>query len=245
MNIKYTLSKKGKFPCPKCGMIALVKYFDNDNQSDVSGEFGRCDRESVCGYHYRPSTGRTVFPIDFISLVDYSDETYELLTANYTYFVPKKAVLDFFNNTCSIAEWDLKGSKILYLSNETDRFQVYDLIAYVIPKVQSIELFPSFHGSELLDKMRITKESRCAFIKFLKNHFSEAEVLITPQYKEELQDWKVKGETLNKAEYKIELKDTTEINPNYLGYRKKSTLFDAFIRENLRLQSEQESLYPF
>lgn len=54
---KYTLDKSSKkFVCPKCNKKTFVKYFETENNSFLSDEFGRCDRESNCGYYLKPAT---------------------------------------------------------------------------------------------------------------------------------------------------------------------------------------------
>lgn len=52
---KYTLDKSSKkFGCPKCNKKTFVKYLNTQNDIYLSDEFGRCDRESNCGYYLKP-----------------------------------------------------------------------------------------------------------------------------------------------------------------------------------------------
>jgi hypothetical protein len=54
---KYTLDKSSKkFVCPKCNKKTFVKYLETENNSYLSGDFGRCDRESNCGYYLKPAS---------------------------------------------------------------------------------------------------------------------------------------------------------------------------------------------
>jgi hypothetical protein len=54
---KYTLDKSSrKFICPRCDKKTFVKYLETENNIYLSGEFGRCDRESNCGYYQKPET---------------------------------------------------------------------------------------------------------------------------------------------------------------------------------------------
>jgi len=53
---KYSLDKSSmKFICPNCQKKTFVRYFDNENQIYMGYQFGRCDRESKCAYHLKPS----------------------------------------------------------------------------------------------------------------------------------------------------------------------------------------------
>jgi hypothetical protein len=52
---KYQLEKGSKkYPCPDCNHKSLVRYIDNDRNEHLPEEYGRCDRESKCGYHINP-----------------------------------------------------------------------------------------------------------------------------------------------------------------------------------------------
>lgn len=56
MNVfKYGLDKSSKkFPCPSCESKRLVRYVDIESSNYVGEHFGRCDRETSCGYHRMP-----------------------------------------------------------------------------------------------------------------------------------------------------------------------------------------------
>lgn len=52
---RYNLDKSSKkFICPKCNKKTFVKYIDIETNTYLSEDFGRCDRESNCGYHSNP-----------------------------------------------------------------------------------------------------------------------------------------------------------------------------------------------
>jgi hypothetical protein len=56
VQFKYTLDKSSKkFICLNCGKKTLVKYIETETKNYLSDEFGRCDRETNCGYHKQPS----------------------------------------------------------------------------------------------------------------------------------------------------------------------------------------------
>lgn len=56
MGYKWQLKKGGaKLVCPACGVRRFVPYvLSADNKTEAGREFGRCDRETSCGYHRAP-----------------------------------------------------------------------------------------------------------------------------------------------------------------------------------------------
>ena len=52
---KYSLQKGSKkYFCPQCDRKTFVRYINNVTGECCSEVYGRCDRESKCGYHNRP-----------------------------------------------------------------------------------------------------------------------------------------------------------------------------------------------
>lgn len=52
---RFTLEKGSKkYHCPNCGKKRLVAYIDTDTGTHIPQQYGRCDRESKCGYHLNP-----------------------------------------------------------------------------------------------------------------------------------------------------------------------------------------------
>jgi len=53
---KYNLQKGStKSTCPECGKKTFVRYVDSITGECLPSQFGRCDRESKCGYHNKPA----------------------------------------------------------------------------------------------------------------------------------------------------------------------------------------------
>jgi len=53
---KYSLQKgSSKISCPECGKKTFVRYINNVTGKCLPSQFGRCDRESKCGHHNKPS----------------------------------------------------------------------------------------------------------------------------------------------------------------------------------------------
>jgi len=56
---RYILDKSGKkHRCPDCGKIRFVRYVDQGTKQYLPETYGRCDRESNCGYHLNPYSDR-------------------------------------------------------------------------------------------------------------------------------------------------------------------------------------------
>jgi len=53
---KYNLQKgSSKSICPECNKKTFVRYVDSVTGECLPSQFGRCDRESKCGYHNKPA----------------------------------------------------------------------------------------------------------------------------------------------------------------------------------------------
>lgn len=58
---KYTLDTSSKkFRCPKCGRKRFVRYLDKLSNAYMPEKYGRCDRESSCGYFLTPTGNLTI-----------------------------------------------------------------------------------------------------------------------------------------------------------------------------------------
>jgi len=65
---KYSLDKSSKkFICPNCEQKTFVRYFDMENNIYTGTNFGRCDRESKCAYHLRPTQNVIMNDINFLN----------------------------------------------------------------------------------------------------------------------------------------------------------------------------------
>ena len=54
---KYSLDKSSKkFICPKCHKKTFVKFIDIETETYLEEEYGRCDRETNCGYFSTPTS---------------------------------------------------------------------------------------------------------------------------------------------------------------------------------------------
>jgi hypothetical protein len=62
MEYKYSLEKSSKkHICPLCKKRRFVRYTNTLNNEYFDEMFGRCDRETNCGYHKKPSSNNTIY----------------------------------------------------------------------------------------------------------------------------------------------------------------------------------------
>jgi hypothetical protein len=125
-NYKYSLEKGSKkFICPKCKLKRFVKYINQDNGDYLGDSIGRCDRETNCGYHFKPNQ---LINCETINI----DATIKITSPSY--------------HTDSELE-------ILYNSNEENNFLLFleSLFDYNkierIKKIFKISTSSFFHGS--------------------------------------------------------------------------------------------------
>lgn len=65
---KYILDKSSKkFTCPKCQKRTFVKYIETETGNYVNETSGRCDRETNCNYHFRP-TGENKITFEIVNV---------------------------------------------------------------------------------------------------------------------------------------------------------------------------------
>jgi frataxin-like iron-binding protein CyaY len=134
---KYTLDKSSKkFLCPKCSKKTFVKFIETEIGSYLTDEFGRCDRESNCGYYRKPETEfQKTFEVLNIPMPEPSFHSLELLektflntsSNNFVHFLEtlfpndndkvKKAVSDYL-----IGTWESwRGTTIFWQIDQMER----------------------------------------------------------------------------------------------------------------------------
>ncbi|OYX85129.1 MAG: hypothetical protein B7Y83_05920 [Flavobacteriales bacterium 32-34-25] len=125
---KYTLDKSNKkFICPDCNKRTLVLFIETETGNYLTDEFGRCDRESSCGYFRKPETEYTnTFkvidkpkPKSSFHTLEILEETFINASSNYfIHFLKtifsndevKKAVFNYFIGTWE--QW--KGTTVFW-----------------------------------------------------------------------------------------------------------------------------------
>lgn len=107
----YILDKGAKkHTCPDCGKGRFVRYIDTETGQYMPAEYGRCDRESNCGYHKRPPLETRCFFVPFIQLSDYSEKAFQVVTDGGTFFLPKTQVNEVMEKGCYVTEFYLNNS---------------------------------------------------------------------------------------------------------------------------------------
>ena len=150
---KYSLDHGSKkFPCPKCGKKRLVKFLDSESGEYLSDNYGRCDRESECGYHKAPQLGTKGYQVQFLLIQSISNKAYKLTDLDYRiHFVPKSQVLEVEERRAWISEFylannELKGTgEVRYFDNGSGA------VLNVVTSSSRIEIEPSFHSLDLLE----------------------------------------------------------------------------------------------
>ncbi|TDP02198.1 DUF6371 domain-containing protein [Flavobacterium sp. 245] len=184
-HFKFILDKSSKkFICPNCNKRTFVLFVDSETGNYLPDHFGRCDRSTNCHYFNAPPRGKKAFHISFLALRSISNKAYKLTDCNgNTSIVPKSQVLEQSNKDCWITEWFLKGSSILYQSNESKYFNT-DKIEFVNmpPTKETVpQVMPSFHSGELLYKMYIENPRIDNLTLFLEKHFSKQQIFNAKQ----------------------------------------------------------------
>lgn len=183
VQFRYTLDKGSKkFICPNCNQKRFVKYIDNNTNQYLSDEFGKCDRNTSCSYHYAPPTGKKAYLIPFILLNKITNKAYTLTDKNgIKTVIPSSQILEINTNDCWVTEWFLsegKDCKIHYLSNEYKYFNTENLpfINQVFKDPKPLPK-PSFHNFDLLQKYCIDEVKTDNLTLYLNSIFAPDEVL--------------------------------------------------------------------
>ena len=186
-NFKYSLDKSSKkHICPDCLEMTFVLYVENETGNYLTGGFGRCDRETNCGYHNAPTKGKKAFNVSFLAIKSISDKAYKLTDLNgFISIIPKSQVLKYSKNNCWITEWFLNNQSFInYLSNDSKYFNNQSdevVINKELTKVPPPEIVPSFHALNLFKRMCFERPQTDNLTEFLKEHFSDDEILKAKQ----------------------------------------------------------------
>ena len=176
-NYKYTLDRSSKkFVCPACNMKKFVRYVETETGSYLHEDFGRCDRETSCGYYKAPSKEKIYYLIEFLSLKNISEKAYRMTDAKgFVSIVPKSQIMEIDKKCCWVTERYLKGSTISYLNSKSKSFNQSETINNCVIVKNVIPITPSNHSLELLDKM-YNDNKKDNLSEFLKTVFSHDEV---------------------------------------------------------------------
>ena len=116
-NYSFILDKSSKkYSCPECNKKTFVKYVDSTTGDYLPDRFGRCDRESNCGYFKTPPPPDTpkeniYYYVPFEQIEDYSKKAFRIKIKDSFYFLPKSQVLGVTKDGCFVIEYILKDAK--------------------------------------------------------------------------------------------------------------------------------------
>lgn len=116
---KYSLDNSSrKFVCPKCGKRRFVRYLNQITNEYLEETYGRCDRETSCGYHNNPKQNECIaivnierinFIPDFIDPLLVKQSLKKYCNNNFVKFLYKHFAKDEVENC--IAKYNIGTSK--------------------------------------------------------------------------------------------------------------------------------------
>lgn len=128
MSYRYKLdSSSKKHRCPACNKLRFVRYFDEVTATFAAEQYGRCDRESKCGYHSAPPPETLCYfvPVDNIKVI--SNKACNIQQGKIETVVPKKVIFEQLQTGVFIAAYFLQDSKyncdLKYSENEQKYFE--------------------------------------------------------------------------------------------------------------------------
>ncbi|WP_456424766.1 DUF6371 domain-containing protein [Lutibacter sp.] len=154
MNYKNILEKNSKkYVCPNCNKKTFVRFINNETNEYLDYRFGRCDRESSCGYFVKPTGNIISEKLNFqplqIKPMSTIDKSIIVTTLNYynkNYLF--KFLIKFFNKELVQAtflkyyvgnskKWD--GATVFYqidnnLKCRTGKIMLYNIIGKRVKK---------------------------------------------------------------------------------------------------------------
>ena len=141
---KYKLDTSNKkFGCPDCNKKTFVKFIETETGNYLADEFGRCDRQSNCGYFRRPESNTIeTFKVTDKPKPKPSFHTLEILeetfintsSNNFVQFLEilfsndevKKAVSNYFISTWE--QW--KGTTIFWQIDQLEKVHHSKVMLY-------------------------------------------------------------------------------------------------------------------
>ena len=141
---KYHLDKtSNKFNCPKCNKKRFVKYVETETNHYAESQYGRCDRETSCGYLLYPFNNSVVsydYPITLPAKPSYIEKEtlqktlikYDInplvnyLYGNYRKDEVKNTIEKYNLGTAEI----FNGATIFWQKDDTGNIRTGKIMAY-------------------------------------------------------------------------------------------------------------------
>lgn len=145
MNYTYSLEKNSKkYNCPSCNKKRYVRFVNNETNELLDYNYGRCDRETSCGYFNKPAENSISPAPVFQKIIKYTISTIEnsIVTAtlkNYNYnnlylylieYFKKDLILNTFKkyNVGSSKKWN--GATVFWQKDDKNNFRTGKIMLY-------------------------------------------------------------------------------------------------------------------
>lgn len=108
-NHRYHFDKSSKkFRCPACQKKTFVLYVDAVTGNYLPEQYGKCDRESNCGFFQLPPPETKCLFVPFESISEKSAKAYHIQQDSKTYYLPKATVFEIQPSGAYVAEYYLQ-----------------------------------------------------------------------------------------------------------------------------------------
>lgn len=141
---KYSLDKSSKkFICPSCGKRRFVRYINKITSNYLEETYGRCDRETSCGYHNNPKQNECIAIVnierinlipDFIDPLLLKQSLKKYCNNNFAKFIYKHFAKDEVENC--IAKYNVgtskhwEGATVFWQINQTQKVHTGKIILF-------------------------------------------------------------------------------------------------------------------
>ncbi|MFL0685371.1 MAG: DUF6371 domain-containing protein [Algoriphagus aquaeductus] len=110
-NHRYHFDKSSKkFRCPACQKKTFVLYVDAVTGNYLPEQYGKCDRESNCGFFQLPPPETKCLFVPFESISEKSAKAYQIQQDSKTYYLPKASVFEIQPSGAYVAEYFLQSA---------------------------------------------------------------------------------------------------------------------------------------
>jgi hypothetical protein len=110
-NHRYHFDKSSKkVICPACQKKTFVRYVEALTSNYLPDQYGRCDRESNCGYFQKPPPETKCLFVPFESISEKSAKAFQIQQDSKTYYLPKTAVFEIQPAGAYVAEYFLQNN---------------------------------------------------------------------------------------------------------------------------------------
>lgn len=141
---KYSLDKSSKkFVCPNCGKRRFVRYINQITNEYLEETYGRCDRETSCGYHKNPKQNECIAIVniekiniiqDFIDPILVRQSLKKYCNNNFAKFLHKHFAKQEVENCIAkfnigtSKHWD--GATVFWQINQTQKVHTGKIILF-------------------------------------------------------------------------------------------------------------------